>query len=71
MVEKIAGSGLSYTDLEKTYRKFSQDGLFALHSKPPSSASTSAPKTTPRVTRTDRILAAIVQHFKDTVEITA
>ncbi|CAB3983115.1 exonuclease R569 [Paramuricea clavata] len=71
MVEKIAGSGLSYTDLEKTYRKFGQDGLFALLSKPPSSASTSAPKTTPRVTRTDRILAAIVQHFKDTVQITA
>jgi hypothetical protein len=71
MVEKIAGSGLSYTDLEKTYRKFGQDGLFALLSKPPSSANTSAPKTTPRVTRTDRILAAIVQHFKDTVQITA
>ena len=73
MVEKIAGSGLSYTDLEKTYRKFGQEGLFALLSKPPSSASTSAPTTTltPRVTRTDRILAVIVQHFKDTVQITA
>ena len=71
MVEKIAGSGLSYTDLEKTYCKFGQDGLFALLPKPPSSASTSAPTTTPRVTWTDRILAAIVQHFKDTVQITA
>ena len=71
MVEKIAGSGLSYTDLEKTYCKFGQDGLFALLSKPPSSASTLAPTTTPRITRTDRILAAIVQNFKDTVQITA
>lgn len=66
MVEKIAGSGLSYEDLEKTYRKFGQDGLFALLSKPPSAART-VNVTTPRVTRTDRILAAIVQHFKDTV----
>ena len=70
IVEKIAGSGLPYNDLEKTYRKFGQDGLFALLSKPPSSASASPSTTTPRVTRTDRILTAILQHFKDTVQIT-
>lgn len=48
MVEKIAGSGLSYNDLEKTYRKFGQDGLFALLSKPPSSAIASPSTTTPK-----------------------
>ena len=70
IVEKITESGLSYNDLEKTYRKFGQDGLFALLSKPPSLASASPSTTPPRVTPTDRILTVILQHFKDTVQIT-
>ena len=52
MAQNIADSGLSYDDLHKLYTRF----VVAILSNPPT---TSSAKTT-RVTRTKRILAAIV-----------
>ena len=59
MAEKIAGSGLTYRDLNDVFDKYGREGLIAILAKPPSNASQSSP----RVTRTARILAAIVDHF--------
>ena len=59
IVEKVAGSGLTYSDLSEVFDKYGKDGLIAILSKPPSNALQSSP----RVTRTARILAAIVDHF--------
>jgi hypothetical protein len=59
MVEKIAGAGLTYKDLKDVHDKYGTRGLIAILSKPPSSSLLSSP----RVTRTRRILAAIVNHF--------
>ena len=62
MAQNIADSGLSYDDLHKLYTRFGRRGLVAILSNPPT---TSSAKTT-RVTRTKRILAAIVRHFEET-----
>ena len=59
MVEKIAGSGLSYEDLKRTFIKYGKEGIEAILSKPPTCLS--ANSKAPRVTRTSRILAVIVQ----------
>ena len=62
IVEKIAGSGLSYQDLRNIIDKFGEKALIGVLSLPPS---TSSPENkSPRVTKTTRILASIVQHFK-------
>ena len=61
MAQKIAGSGLSYDDLRKLYSTFGKRGIVAILTNPPSSSSSK----TPRVTRTRRILAAIVKHFEE------
>ena len=55
MVEKIAGSGLTYEDLKKLYIKYGEVGLTAILSKPPCGSMSSSP----RVTRTKRILAGV------------
>ena len=60
MIEKIAGSGLTYQDLAKVYKRHGEVGLVAILSNTPSSSSTDKP----RVTRTERILTAIVEHFQ-------
>ena len=62
MALKIAGSGLSYSDLRELYLKFGTKGLLAILSMPPSQCT--APKH--RVTRTKRILEAIAKYFKET-----
>lgn len=59
MIEKISGSGLTYEDLQNVHKVHGKDGLTAILSKPPSRSSSSKP----RVTRTGRILSAIVEHF--------
>ena len=58
---KIAGSGLSYSHLKELYLKFGTKGLLAILSMPPSQSTA----TTPRVTRTKRILDAIANHFQE------
>lgn len=60
MAEKIAGSGLSYEDLQNVFTKFGENGLIGVLSIPPSSSDSK----TPRVTKTTRILARIVEQFK-------
>ena len=60
MIEKIAGSGLTYQDLAKVFKRHGEVGLVAILSNTPSSSSTDKP----RVTRTERILTAIVEHFQ-------
>ena len=62
MAQNIADSGLSYDELHKLYTRFGKRGLVAILSNP---LTTSSAKT-PRVTRTKRILAAIVKHFEET-----
>ena len=64
MVEKIAGSGLSYKDLQTLYTKYGQEGIEAILFKPPSCFPASK---LPRVTRTARILAVITKHFHDNI----
>ena len=59
MAQNIAGSGLSYDDLRKLYTTSGKRGIVAILSNPPSISSSK----TPRVTRTRRILAAIIKHF--------
>ena len=59
IAEKIARSGLAYEDLKNVYSRYGKEGVIAILSRPPSCATTS-----PRVTRTGRILAAIVAHFQ-------
>ena len=59
MAQNIADSGLSYDDLRKLYTTSGKRALVAILSNPPTTSSA----RTPRVTRTKRILAAIVKHF--------
>lgn len=61
MALNIADSGLSYDDLHKLYTTFGKRALVAILSNP----STTSSAKTPRVTRTQRILAAIVKHFEE------
>ena len=63
IVEKIAGSGLTYKDLKKLYIKYGEVGLIAILSKPPCGSMSSSP----RVTRTKRILAGVIQHFQHNI----
>ena len=49
MVEKVAGSGLTYEDLRKLYTKYGEEGPLAILSKPPCGSNMSSP----RVTRTN------------------
>jgi len=58
--QKIAGTGISYRDLKNVFEKFRAKGLVGVLSMPPSSTTCKAL----RVTKT-RILAKIVQHFKE------
>ena len=67
IAEKIAGSGISYQDLKNVFKKFGAKGLVGVLSLPPSSATSKAP----RVTKTTRILAKIVEHFKAVEETTS
>ena len=60
IAEKIVGSGISYRDLKNVFEKFGAKGLVGVLSLPPSSATSKAA----RVTKTTRILAKIVEHFK-------
>ena len=60
IAEKIARSGISYRDLKNVFEKFGAKGLVGVLSLPPSSTTSKAP----RVTKTTRILAKIVEHFK-------
>ena len=66
IAEKIAGSGISYQDLKNVFETFGAKGLVGVLSLPPSSATSKAP----RVTKTTRILAKIVEHFKAVEETT-
>ena len=61
IAEKIAGSGLEYDDMRNLYLRFGKKGLDSVLTKPPLSTISSAP----RVTRTMRIVSAILQHFHD------
>jgi len=67
LAEKIAGSGISYRDLKNVFEQFGAKGLVGVLSLPPSSATSKAP----RVTKTIRILAKIVEHFKAVEETTS
>lgn len=67
IAEKIAGSGISYRDLKNVFEKFGAKGLVGVLSLPPSSTTSNAP----RVTKTTRILAKIVEHFKAAEEATS
>ena len=64
MAEKIAGSGLSYNDLERLFRQFGTEELIAILLRPLTSSSS----PTPRVTRTGRILASVVKHFQESTQ---
>ena len=59
MAQNIAGGGLSYNDLRNLYTTLGKRGIVAILSNPPSISSSK----TPRVTRTRRLLAAIIKHF--------
>ena len=59
MAEKIAGNGLTYTDLSKLFNDFGTPGLISILLRPPTKD-----KKRPRVTKTARILAAIRRHFE-------
>lgn len=67
IAEKIAGSGISYQDLKNVFEQFGAKGLVGVLSLPPCSATSKAP----RVTKTTRILAKIVEHFKAAEETTS
>ena len=67
IAEKIAGSGNSYRDLKNVFEKFGAKGLVGVLSLSPSSATSKAT----RVTKTTRILAKIVEHFKTAEETTS
>lgn len=62
IVEKIAGTGLSYQQLKNTFEKFGEKALIGVLSLPPASNATA--NKSPRVTKTKRILASIVEHFQ-------
>ncbi len=60
MAEKIAGSGLTYGDLLKLFKNFGKPGLISILSRPPTKNGKQ-----PRVTKTTRILTAILRHFEE------
>jgi hypothetical protein len=60
MIEKTSGTGLTYEDLQNIHKQHGDDGLVAILAKPPSCSTSKKP----RVTRTDRILTSIVEHFQ-------
>ena len=60
MAEKIAGSGLSYDDLQNLYTNHGKKGLIAVRSKP----ATTSNSNKPRVTKTPKILSSILKHFE-------
>ena len=60
IVEKIAGTGLSYQHLEDIFEKFGEKALIGVLSLPPASNATA--NKSPRVTKTKRIMASIVEH---------
>lgn len=60
MIEKISGTGLTYEDLQNIHKQHGDDGLVAILAKPPSCSTSKKP----RVTRTERILTRIVEHFQ-------
>ena len=62
MAEKIAGSGLTYDDLLKLFTEFGREGLIAILSNPPT---TNKESNRPRVTKTARILTAVLHHFEE------
>ena len=64
MGQKIAGSGLQYSNLRDLYMTFGSKGLLAVLSMSPSCQSRSKQ---PRVTGNKRILAAILNHFQETI----
>ncbi|KAK2552963.1 hypothetical protein P5673_025666 [Acropora cervicornis] len=61
MALNIADSGLSYDDLHRLYTTFDKRALVAILFNPPTTSSAK----TPRVTRTKRILVAIVKHLEE------
>ena len=61
MAQNITGSGLSYDDLCKLYSTFGSRGVVSILSNPPSTSSSKRLQ----VTRTKRILAAIIKHFDE------
>ncbi|CAB4000413.1 exonuclease R569 [Paramuricea clavata] len=63
MVEKIASSGLSFANLQSLFDKFGRNGLIGVLSNPPTNNRGSKK---PRVTKSKRILLAIVQYFEQT-----
>ena len=67
IAEKIAGSGLAYEDLQRVFTQYGKEGLIAILRRPPTSISSSS--TSPRVTRTGRILAVILKHFQDNIQL--
>lgn len=62
IAEKIAGTGISYQHLDDIFEKFGAKALIGLLSLPPASNATA--NKSPRVTKTKRILASIVEHFE-------
>ena len=62
-VQKIAESGLSYSDLEVLFQTAGTNGLVVLLAMPPSC---SASSRSPRRTRNKDTLAQIVSHFTNT-----
>ena len=67
IAEKITGSGISYRDLQNVFEKFGAKELVSVLPLPPSSTTSKAP----RVTKTTRIFAKIVKHFKAAEETTS
>lgn len=62
MAQNVAGTGLFYGNLRDLYLKSDAKGLLAILGMPSSQCSSKRP----RVTRTKRILAAILNHFNET-----
>jgi hypothetical protein len=58
MVEKIASSGLSFANLQSVLDKFGWNGLIGVLSNPPT---INRGSKTPRMTKSKRILLAVVQ----------
>ena len=63
MVEITAGNGPTYEGSKKLYIKYGKEGLMAILSKLPCGSMSSSP----RVTRTKRILSGVIQHFRHNI----
>ena len=61
MTEKIAGSGLDFDDLQRVFTEFGKKGWFAILSMTPTS---NQQTRKPRVTKTPRILSAILTYLE-------